>query len=188
MYLFFDGVSSRGYIWLYDASRDCVASQYFDILWNESLKSLWVIASFLQDNNLSYENINHIACVTWPWSFTWVRCITLIINTLAFTYSHIRLTPVNWFDMSDTYPLVKSSSKRDLFVKREKWAIIEIVANEDIETVLWTWKVYGDTQSERFSHQNFYPTSINYPTIFKNLVLQDAKKLSPLYCKKPNIS
>jgi len=38
---------------------------------------------------------------------------------------------VNYFDLFDQYPIVKQSSKRDMFVKKEKNTIIEIMSNVD---------------------------------------------------------
>lgn len=57
--------------------------------------------------------------------------ISLVVNTLAYIYPHIFLTGISFFDMYDAYPIIKTSSKKDLFVKREKYASIEVVSNED---------------------------------------------------------
>jgi hypothetical protein len=55
----------------------------------------------------------------------------LVANTLSYIFENIKLTPVSYFDLFENYPIQKASSKRDLFVKKSKNNIIEIVKNED---------------------------------------------------------
>lgn len=188
MILFFDACSSRGYMGLYSNGNNVVQEEYFHVAWNESTKISWLIHEFLHKNNVSYEQIENIVCVNGPGSFTGIRTITLVVNTLAYIYPNIFLTPISYFDLIDSYPLVKASSKRDLFVKYEKWDIIQIVSNDDFENLLQTDIIYWDVNHDRFTKQYKIYNDIDYKNICSSTKLQNLKKIAPLYIKKPNIS
>lgn len=89
--------------------------------------------------------------------------------------------------MFENYPIVKSSSKRDLFVKYTKSDTIQIVQNEEL-LVPDTQIVYGDSEVTRFDESLEIRTHIDYTVIIKNIILEKKKILEPLYIKKPNIS
>lgn len=188
MYIVFDGVSSKGYIWLYETHKTLIAEETFFIAGNESSKASSLIDEFLQRCEVSYEEIENIVTVVWPGSFTGVRTISLIVNTIAFIYPHISLTPLSFFDLYDSYPLVKSSSKRDLFVKWWKSATIEVISNGDFESQCENEIIYGDTNIERFQKAFELHSEISYKNILQWLQLKQEKKIAPLYIKKPNIS
>jgi hypothetical protein len=80
--------------------------------------------------------------VNWPWSFTWVRTIVLAINSINFIIDK-NITTLNFFELFEKYPIIKSSSRRDLFVKYEKNDTIAIVKNEDLK-IPDNWIIYGD--------------------------------------------
>jgi hypothetical protein len=46
------------------------------------------------------------------------------------------LTPISFFDLYNNYPIIKSSSKRDSFFKKEKNSPIEIIYNDELEIFL----------------------------------------------------
>lgn len=189
MYLFFNGISSNGYIGLFSPSRENISYKYFSIAGNESSKTGEVIDTFLKENKVKYSELEHIVCVVWPGSFTGVRSVSLVINTLAYIYPHISLTPVNFFDLYNVYPIVKSSSKRDLFVKKENCATIEIVSNLDFESEFNNSShIYWDTDIWRFESDYILESSVDYDCFMQDLELQNLRKISPLYIKKPNIS
>ena len=159
------------------------------MIWgNESSKATPLIDNFLKKNAISYEQIQNIITVVWPGSFTGIRTVSLIINTLAYIYPHISLSPVNFFDLYKSYPIVKASSKRDLFVKWEKSATIEVISNSDFEKKLEQVRVYGDINAERFEKKIELNSKIDYQNIMQSLQLQNKKQIAPLYIKKPNIS
>lgn len=188
MYLFFDGVSSEWYIWLFSEEKKCIASSTVSIAGNESTKTISVIESFLQKQKVPYKDIKNIVTVIGPGSFTGIRTISLVVNTLAYIYPHIFLTPINFFELYSKYPIIKSSSKRDLFVKWKKSATIEVVSNQDFEQrYLWE-EVYGDINLERFTQEIELSSERDYETIFQKIELQNLKRIAPLYIKKPNIS
>jgi hypothetical protein len=107
---------------------------------------------------------------------------------LSYIYPHILLTGVNFFDMYDQYPVVKSSSKRDLFVKYQKSATIQVVTNIDFESSCEDEDIYGDSDALRFEKLYHINDAIDYPKILKHIELQTNTQLAPLYIKKPNIS
>jgi len=188
MYLFFNWVSSQWYIALLDRNKNIVEQKRFSIAWNESTLTTQIIDWFLKEVSVSYSDIENIICVVWPWSFTWIRTISLVVNTLSFIYPHIELTPVNFFDLYDTYPVIKSSSKRDLFVKMSESDIIEVMSNELFEEKCLSHTIYWDTNPERFATHRDIVSDINYRDIISNIEIKKYKTLAPLYIKKPNIS
>lgn len=188
MYLFFNWVSSEWYIALLDNNKNIISSDTFKISWNESTQTIPIIDEFLSAQNISYEQIKNIICVVGPGSFTWIRTISLVVNTLAFTYWHIRLTPVNFFDLYNRYPIVKSSSKRDLFVKMNKSAIIEVISNLEFENKCSDTHIFGDTDTNRFERAINISSEIEYSEILAAIDVADKTRIAPLYIKKPNIS
>jgi len=93
-----------------------------------------------------------------------------VVNTLAYIYNHIDLVSVNFFDLYPEYPIVKSSSKRDLFVKMSKTDIIEVMTNADFESRCQNEFVYGDTNPERFTKNIQIRDTIDYEKIIKSVV------------------
>ena len=187
MYLFLNAVSQNWYIWLYGSHKELIVEESFTLLGNESTKLVPLMDSFFKKNNISYSYIENIVVVVGPGSFTWIRTISLVVNTLSYIYPHIYLTGLNFFDMFENYPIVKSSSKRDLFVKYTKSDTIQIVQNEEL-LVPDTQIVYGDSEVTRFDESLEIRTHIDYTVIIKNIILEKKKILEPLYIKKPNIS
>lgn len=189
MILLFDAVSRSGYIALYSEQRECLFSHSFEIAGNESSKTLEIISWFLKSHGISSQDISNIVCVTGPWSFTGIRTISLVINSFAYIYPHILLTPVNYFDLFQSYPIAKSSSRRDLFVKYEKDAIIQVLSNGDFQSSIEAGTiVYGDVSEERFEKAFLYDSTIDYKAFMQTLELQKLKRIAPNYIKKPNIT
>lgn len=188
MYLFFDWVSSHWFIALLDTQKNIIARDTFKIGGNESTKTIPIIDVFLEAQSVDYRDIQNIICVVWPGSFTGIRTITLVVNTIAYTYPNIQLTAVNFFDLYTQYPIIKSSSKRDLFVKYSKNDIIHLVSNQDFESFYQAGDVYWDTDLERFSQKISLKSEIDYEVFLQDIPLDTKKKIAPLYIKKPNIS
>ncbi len=188
MILFFDGVSSSGYIWLFDSKKQEIAHDSFTITGNESTQTIPIIETFLQAQSVPYTDIQHIVAIVWPWSFTGVRTITLVLNTIAYIYPHISLTGLSFFELFDTYPIFKQSSKRDVFAKYKKWDIITIVPNTFLDETYRDRPIFWDIDTSLYTHISTIHNKIDYTKILQNIVLSDAKRLSPLYIKKPNIS
>ncbi len=186
MILFINAVSSDWIIILFDEFKKQISSEKFSILWQESMKFIDIIDDFIKKNNVWYNSINNIIFVNWPGSFTWVRIITLVVNTLSFTFSNIKITPISYFDLFNCYPIVKSSSKRDLFVKKSKKDTIEVIQNEDFLEYIKINKI-NYLYWEKILELNV-DTNIDYLQIIKNLKLEQNNRIDPLYVKKPSIS
>jgi len=90
--------------------------------------------------------------------------------------------------MYKDYPIVKSSSKRDLFVKYKDSDIIEVIPNSIFEEKYLGESIYGDVDIERFTKKYALNSEIDYKKNIKNISFWENKSLAPLYYKKPNIS
>ncbi len=192
MNLFVNAISSKWVLILFNDDRNIVNKLEFEILWNESSKLTWFIDGFLKNNNLEYGELENIVVVNWPWSFTWVRIISLIVNAIAFANENIRLTAIDFFSLFSSYPIVKSSSKRDLFVKYTKNDTINIVKNEDFILFLKESsikEIYGDlSQRDFISWISEIFVDINYKKVLLEVGVDNKNIIEPLYIKKPNIS
>lgn len=189
MNLFLNAVTGNWVLILFDNNRVIIDQEDISILLNESSKLIPIIDDFIKKNNLSYSDIDNIVVVNWPGSFTWVRTISLVVNTLSYTFENIKLTPIVYFDLFQNYPIIKVSSKRDLFVKKSKGDIIEIVKNEDfikyieensIKEVFW----------ENFDFNPLTKSNdwINYERIIEEIKFENKKQIEAFYLKKPSIS
>jgi len=188
MNLFFNGVSSHWYLALFSDSREILYDMNFQILWNESSKATDLIDVFLKESKVVYDDIKNICVVIGPWSFTGIRTISLIVNTLAYIYPKITLTWINFFELYDQYPVVKMSSKRDLFVKYKKNAKITIEQNSVFVENLETKSVYWDAPVGILPREVICYSEIDYASFLRSLELGTLKQVAPLYIKKPNIS
>lgn len=186
MNLFLNAVSWNWIIILFDNNRQIIDKESISILLQESAKLIDIVDNFLLKNNFKYKDINNIVVVNWPWSFTWIRTISLVVNTLAYIFENIRLTPISFFDLFKNYPIIKTSSKRDLFVKKSESSIIYVVSNEDFIDYLHINKI-KEVYWEKFDLCEVN-SNINYAEIISNLKLDDKKQIEAYYVKKPNIS
>lgn len=189
MNLFINAVSKKGILIIFDDDRNIIKSEVIELLWNESSKLVWTINHFLNKNNYSYNDIKNIVAVSWPGSFTGIRTISLIVNTINYVIKQ-NLTDISFFDMFRNYPICKPSSKRDNFVKKSKNSQIEIISNPELETYLKEnniKKVYGELNLDFFS-DILIVDEIDYIHIISEIVFDKKHIISPLYIKKPNIS
>ena len=189
MNFFINTVSKKSVLILFDNNRQILIKKCIDVMWNESEKLAWIIDKFLSDNNIKYDNLENLIAVNWPGSFTWVRIIVLIINTINFIIWK-NITDLSFFSLFNNYPIVKSCSKKDLFVKFNKNDKIEIIKNEDFNYIAKNKsikKVFGDVYNENL-FDFFIEDKINYDNIIRNLDFKKKKLIEPLYIKKPNIS
>jgi len=186
MYILLNAVSKNWIILLLNEKKEIILDKEFSILWEESSKIGDMFLDFLKNNKINIEDIKNIIVVNWPWSFTWIRTITLFVNTLAFIYKNINLTEVSFFSLFTDYPVIKASSKRDLFVKKSKNNIIEILKNEEfldyveknnIDNVYW--------EEINIIKTNSY---INYKEFLKSLTLDTKREINAFYLKKPSIN
>lgn len=186
MNLFINTIAKKSYFWLFDKNKKLKDEIYFEIKGNESSLLLPKLEEFLNKNNLKYEQIENFILVNGPWSFTWVRTVVLAINTINFITKK-SITPISYFDLFDDFPIIKSSSKRDSFFKKDKNSEIEIWGNEKIKKFLeennikilyWEWQIEKTEILE----------NIKYCDIINKIGLKDFRRVEALYIKKPNIS
>ena len=187
--LYLDAVSTSGKIALLK-NQILVSQQELSIAWNESSLLSWKVFWFLDSLNIKVSSLENIYTLIWPWSFTGIRSICLFVNTLAYIYPHLTVTPLSFFDLYTSYPIIKQSSRRDVFVKLKKNAIIEIFQMQDLEILSQSggvWRGSFDTSLWDFSHITLH-SDYDIPTVLRSLLSKKIKFVEPLYIKKPNIS
>ncbi|PZM85685.1 hypothetical protein DLH72_01730 [Candidatus Gracilibacteria bacterium] len=186
MNLFINTIAKKSYFGLFDKNKKLKDEIYFEIKGNESSLLLPKLEEFLNKNNLKYEQIENFILVNGPGSFTGVRTVVLAINTINFITKK-SITPISYFDLFDDFPIIKSSSKRDSFFKKDKNSDVEIWENEKIKKFLDEnniKKIYGEGQIENLQILE----NIKYCDIINKIELKDFKRVEALYVKKPNIS
>ncbi len=185
MNIFLNAVSKNWFIFCFDDKKNILDKHFFDIYWNESLKLIDIFEQFLIKNNIKYNEINNLIVVNWPWSFTWIRIIVLFVNTISFVFKNIKLTDISFFDLFKYYPIVKQSSKRDLFVKKSKNDIIQILKNSEFENYLKKNKI-SKCYWERIDLCDV-ENEFDFSYIIKNINFKEKKYIHAKYIKKPNI-
>ncbi len=189
MNLLIDWISKNATLILFDNNRDILFQKVFKIAWNESSLLLPYLDKFLKEKNIDYFNIENIVVVNWPWSFTWVRTIVLLVNTISYIVNN-NITPISYFDLFENYPIIKTSSKRDCFVQKYEKEKVEIIKNEKIEKYLCEnkiSKIYWDFNDLEDRNIKTFD-KIDYISIIKKIKLKKEKQIQSLYIKKPNIS
>lgn len=189
MNLFIDTISNPAYICIFDEKREIKDSISWDIKWNESSTLIPKIDELIKNNKLEYKDLENIVVVNGPWSFTWVRTTVLAANSINYIINK-NMTAISYFDMFNNYPIIKSSSRRDSFFKKEKNSEIEIIENEKLLDLLKNnnfSKIYWETNSTIFGEIEIFD-KIDYDNIIKNLSFDKLNRVEALYIKKPNIS
>ncbi len=188
MNLFIDSISSPSYICIFDNNRNIIWDININVKWNESSKIIPELSLFLENSNISQNDIENIVVVNGPGSFTWVRTTVLIANTLNYVIKK-HMTAVNYFELFNNYPIIKSSSRRDHFVKINNSSNIEIIENELLEKHLINDKITVVFWESWYNFKNIeILEKIDYKRIIQELELKKDTKIEPLYIKKPNIS
>lgn len=193
MILFIDTISKPCFIWLFDDDKNLLDSKIYDITGNESMTLNPNIDELLKKNNTSYFDLENIVLVNWPGSFTWIRTAVLVANTINFIIKK-NMTGIDYFSMyeiawEENYPIIKDSSRRDLFIKKDINSKIEIIPNEDLISYLkenQISKIYWDTAIELENIKKI--SSIDYVKVLNKINLDNKTKLEAFYMKKPNIS
>lgn len=189
MNLFIDTISSNAKVILFDNNRNIIDEITWIIKWNESSTLIPEIDNLVKRNNIEYRQLDNIVVVNWPWSFTWVRTTVLAANSINYVIKR-NMTALSYFDLYNNYPIIKSSSKRDCFVKLNKESEIEIIENEQLIKILndkQIKKVYWDIKEENFENIEILE-KIDYISIINNVKFDNKEQIQALYIKKPNIS
>lgn len=184
MNIFLDTISPKNALILFDEKRNIISKHFFDVRLNESTLLIEEFDSFLAKNKLNYEDLENIVVVNGPGSFTGVRTTILLVNTINFVIKK-HITTLTYFDLFENYPIIKTSSKRDSFVKFDKNSEIEVLQNEELPSKLKDVKtIYWDIILENFETKN----EVDYEKIIKNISFDKQKIAQAFYLKKPNIS
>ncbi len=188
MNLLINAVSKQGKLIIFDNKKNILFQKDLQVAWNESEKLIWLVDEFLKENNLDYKNLENIVVLAGPGSFTGVRTIVLMANTINFVINK-NMTSLSFFDLFSDYPIVKNSSKRDCFIKKSKDSQIEIMPNITLEEYLKSnniSKIYWDFDVSKLENVRIVD-KINYWDIIKKIKLANKNRIEALYIKKPNI-
>ena len=187
--LYLDAVSQS---WNISLLQDGIIlhNQSISLSGNES-SQLWnLVFWFLDKHSIVLSEIDHVFLIHGPGSFTGIRCICLLFNTLAYIYPHLTLTPISFFDIYQNYPIIKQSSRRDVFVKKQKDDIIHIIPVDELLS-------YLDFHSEVYGSVDLGLGDFRYLKLIQDydvqrLIRSTEKKnlrfVTPLYIKNPNIT
>ena len=187
--IFIDTISIPCTLILFNDKRKIIDKESFQIKWNESSILIPKIDEFLKKNTINYIDLENIVVVNWPWSFTWVRTTILAINTINYIIKK-NITTLSYFNLFRNYPIIKSSSKRDCFFKKDEHSKIEIISNEELKKYLNNKnvnKIYWEANNDFFYDIKILD-KIEYEDIIKKIAFKKLFKAEPLYIKKPNIS
>ncbi|MDD5770234.1 MAG: hypothetical protein PHE25_04635 [Candidatus Gracilibacteria bacterium] len=186
MNIFLDTLSPKNILILFDDNKNILQKYLFDVRLNESTKLIEEFDNFLKQNNLNYNDLKNIIVVNGPGSFTGIRTTILLVNTINFIIKG-NITTLTYFDLFENYPIIKTSSKRDSFLKLEKDSAIEVVENTKLNDLFKTKnikQIYSDINLIDGINIISEP---NYEYIIKNLQFKENKIVEPFYFKKPNI-
>jgi len=187
MNLFLDSISPKSALMLFNDERKILYKYFFDWKNNESTFLINEINNFLESKSISYTDLNNLIVVNWPGGFTWIRVIVLIINTINFVIKK-NITTLSYFDLFDKYPIIKTSSKRDCFFKKNIDSKIEVLKNEEILNYIDLNKIKKIYWDFFISDKILLDDIPDYDNIIKNIIFNDYKIISPYYIKKPNIN
>ena len=172
MNIFIDTISNVGSVILFDNNRQIIDKIEWEVKGNESSTLIPQIDKLLRNNNTNYDNLQNIAVVNWPGSFTWVRTTVLAANSINYIINK-NMTAISYFDLHSIYPIIKASSKRDCFVQKSKKSKIEIIMND---VLIEEWINIDSIEK------------VDYLSIIQKLKFDNKKQIEALYIKKPNIS
>ncbi|MCT4617204.1 MAG: tRNA (adenosine(37)-N6)-threonylcarbamoyltransferase complex dimerization subunit type 1 TsaB [Candidatus Gracilibacteria bacterium] len=191
MILLIDSINKPSFVILFDENRQKIDEISWEGIYNEASTLMPNIDNILKKNNIKYENLDNIIIVNGPGSFTGVRTTVLTANTISYL-KKINLTEINFFDLYELeynkYPIIKNSSKRDVFILKNKTSEIEILSNKALEDYLKNnniSEIYGEINENNLDLK--INKNINYDKLIHKIELEKKEKITPFYVKKPNI-
>lgn len=193
MILFIDTISNPCFLWIFDEKKEKIDEIKYDIRWNESTTLINSIDSLIKKNKKTYKDIENIIIVNWPGSFTWIRTSVLVANTINFIIWK-NISTIDYFSIIElnsdySYPILKDSSKRDIFIKKQRNDKIETLDNENVLSYIKDNKIeniYWD--SNNIADFIKVQTNIDYKKVLDKIDLKNEKLAQAFYLKKPNIS
>lgn len=188
MYIFIDAISPVATVLLF-SNQEIISKKTFDILWKEYDKFLDILLGFLDENNMTIDEIDWIAVINWPGWFTWTRIISLTVNAISFT----KKIPIDSFDYFNflekswvSYPMLIKANKWEYLIKNSYNLEPQLFLINDIESwsYAWIWNAL-DFENKQISiewRRDYEKFIANYSFNW------ELKRMEPYYIKKPNIS
>ncbi|MDD2566022.1 MAG: hypothetical protein PHZ26_03705 [Candidatus Gracilibacteria bacterium] len=188
MYIFIDTISPAATLIIFD-NKKIISKKTFDILGKEYDKFLDTLLGFLEENNISVDELNGIAVINGPGGFTGTRIISLTVNALSFT-KNIKIDSFSYFDFleksGEFYPMLIKANKGEYLIKNSQELEPQLILTNDIESGKYTG--IGnilDFENKQISIEG----SRNYEKFIANYSFNgELKRMEPYYIKKPNIS
>ena len=186
--LFLDAVSKQWKMILF-CNWSQINQQSIFLAGNES-SLLWdKVLSFFKKCSIEVFELHHIYVVHGPGSFTGIRSICLFVNTLAYISQKLTLTPISFFDLYTSYPIIKQSSRRDVFAKKQKNSIIEILSISELQIYLQDIsQCYGSSDATNIDNDICLEENYQAWDVISRIKKQQYKRIEPLYIKQANIS
>lgn len=180
MILLIDTISKPSFVILFNENKQKIDEISWEWEYNEASTLMPNIDNLLKQNKLTYENLENIIVINWPWSFTWVRTTVLTVNTISYL-KNINITELTYFDLYEleywAYPIIKTSSKRDVFIlKNDTWEI-EILSNKALDNYLQENKIkqiYWEVNENNLDLN--IKKDINYSWLIKKLNYKKGNK------------
>lgn len=128
-------------------------------------------------------SIKEIWCVCGPWAFTWVRIVTLTLNTLALS-KHIQLKGCHFFELIKNHIPALRANEREYIIAID--GLNQLKEKNLIEE--GSYMGYGEKND--FTNKGDF---IEYREDIREIVTLFAEKpctdnLSPIYLKDPHIT
>jgi len=191
MILLIDTINKPSFVILFNENRKKAGEKSWDSIYNEASTLMPNIDELLKQNKLDYSDLENIVVINWPGSFTWVRTTALTANTVSYL-KKTPLTELNYFDLYEMqyndYPIIKTSSKRDVFILKNNTSEIEILSNNALDNYLKENNIkiiYWELNENNLDLE--IKNNINYEEIVQKIELEKKEKITPFYVKKPNI-
>ncbi len=162
---------------------------------DEAEKLMPAIEQMLNQNNLSYENIDQIYCVKGPGSFTGLRIGVTVANTISYL-TNTKLFSISTFEYlhhKTDLPVILYAGSGGVYLSESIKAEIELL-NLDEMNQKGIAEVSGDItgiQKEQLTNIKFRETDESFGTTMLKLINEDRKPekiIHPLYIKSPSIT
>ncbi len=162
---------------------------------DEAEKLMPAIEQMLNQNNLSYENIDQIYCVKGPGSFTGLRIGVTVANTISYL-TNAKLCSISTFEYlhhKTDLPVIVYAGSGGVYLSESINSETELLNLEEINQKGIS-EVSGDitdAQKEQLTNIKFTETNESFGATMLKLINEDRKAekiIHPLYIKSPSIT
>ena len=162
---------------------------------NEAEKLMPAIEEMLNQNSLSYENIDQIYCVKGPGSFTGLRIGVTVANTISYL-TNAKLCSISTFEYlhhKTDLPVIVYAGKGGVYLSgninsKPELLSLEEMNQKEIKEVAGDIR---DFQKEALSSIKFTETNESFGATMLKIINEDRKAekiIHPLYIKSPSIT